>query len=111
MYPTAIVGILLVASATKYAVVPERRRFVFVVWMHVLTLLVGTLGFVTGFIKTTLAASDAAEPGNTVIQGIGESANNIGLALCLCVMAGIATAIGLSRTKKGNDASLIDPHT
>ena len=111
MYPTLVVGGLLVGAAVWYARRPERQRLLLVIWMQVLTMLVGTLGFVTGMIKTAVAAGDTPAPVDTLILGFGESLNNIGLALGLVIIAGIAGAIGLARSRRGagTDASLIDP--
>ena len=54
MYPTAIAGTVLVVTAAHYAWRPGRPSLV--IGLGVLTFLVSCLGFVTGVIKTTLAA-------------------------------------------------------
>ena len=111
MYPTLFIGILLVGAAARYARRPERHRLMLVIWMQVLTMLVGTFGFVSGMIKTAVSAGKTPSPVDTLIQGFGESLHNIGLGLGFVVLAGIAGAIGLARCKRGagNDGSLVDP--
>jgi hypothetical protein len=111
MYPTLIIGGLLVAAAARYAWQPERHRLTLIIWMQVLTMLVGTLGFVAGLIKTTISAGDTSAPGHVVLQGFGESLHNVGLALSLVVLSGIIGAVGLARRTRGarNDGSLVDP--
>lgn len=64
-------------------------------------MLVGTLGFVSGMIKTALSAGETASPGATVIQGFGESLHNVALALALVITAGIVVALGMVRRKRG----------
>jgi hypothetical protein len=114
MYPTLIIGSLLVGAAARYAWQPERQRLILIIWMQVLTMLVGTLGFVSGMIKTALSAGDTDAPGATVIRGFGESLNNVGLALGLVITAGIVVALGMARRKRsagtaGADGAPVDP--
>lgn len=119
MYPTLIIGLLLVGAAVRFAVRPERHRLTLIIWMQVLTMLVGILGFTAGLIRASLLVGRGTQPADSLIQGFGESLHNIGLALCLVVMAGIAGAIGLARRKRGAAAggsgsgsgsdSLVDP--
>lgn len=108
MYPTAIIGGVLVITAGRYALHPDRRRMPLLVCMQVLTLLSATLGFVTGVIKSTTAAGELANPTGPVIVGFGESLVNIGWGLVLMTVATIAIAIGLARTR-GTPATLVDP--
>jgi len=111
MYPTLIAGVLLVGAAARYAWQADRQRMILVIWMQVLTMLVGTLGFVAGMIKTAISAGDTASPGATVIQGFGESLHNVGLALCLVITASIVVALGMVRRKRGagTDGTPVDP--
>jgi len=115
MYPTLMVGALLVIMAARFAANPARGRLPVVLSLGVLTFIVGSLGFVTGAIKTMIAAGDLppGEVGKIVAIGLGESLNNIGLALCLLVLAGIGTVVGLSRRNCAGDnsASAVDPHS
>jgi hypothetical protein len=113
MYPTAIVGLVLVAAAVQCARQPDARRFRLVRHLSVLTFLVATLGFITGVIKSFIAAGSAEphELGGLVITGVGESLNNIGLGLVLLVIASIAASVGAYRAGSRSDgAELTDPH-
>ena len=111
MYPTLFIGVLLVAAAARFARHPERHNLTLVIWMQVLTMLVGTFGFVSGMIKAAMLAGETPAPNDTMIQGFGEALHNIGLALGLVVLAGVAGAIGLARRKRGagSSGSLVDP--
>jgi hypothetical protein len=112
MYPTAFVGFLLVIMAARFAANPARGRLSVVVALGVLTFVVGTLGFVTGTIKTMIAAGEMPETGKIVTIGVGESLHNVAFALCLVILGGIGTVIGLSRRASTSDrATVIDPHT
>lgn len=109
MYPTLIAGLVLVLTAWRFAFTPQRARLSLVKWLYALTALAGTLGFVTGAIKTFLAAGQLP-PGDavaTAMIGIGESANNLGLALSTMVLATIGVAIGHRKPAVGG--SLVDP--
>lgn len=111
MYPTLIVGVLLVGAAVGYAWRPERRRLPLIVWLQVLTMLVGTLGFVSGMIRAARLAGEAPAPNATILVGLSEALHNVGLALGLVVTAGIAGAVGLARARRAarSDAALVDP--
>ena len=117
MYPTLFVGIILVLAAGRFALSPgrARARLAPIVGLGFLVTLTSTLGFVTGIIKTTLAAgrlTDVNERGGAIVTGFGESLNNIGLGLCLLVIATIAVCVGLARgksAKSGGASELVDP--
>ena len=115
MYPTLFVGIVLVLAAGRFALGAGRARLAPIIGLGVLVTLTSTLGFVTGIIKTTLAAgqmSDLNERGGVIVTGFGESLNNIGLGLCLLVLATIGVCIGLARgksAKTGGASELVDP--
>jgi hypothetical protein len=94
MYPTLVSGLVLIGMAFGFAIAPDPRRRALVRALAMLTFLCGTLGFVTGMIKSCLACTSSFE---YVVRGFGESLNNIGLALCTLVIAGIGTAIGAAR--------------
>lgn len=109
MYPTAIAGFLVIICGWRFAANPDRARLHTAKWLYVLTSLVGTLGFVTGVMKTLMAAGQL--PPNdaigTAMIGIGESANNLGLALCTMIVATIGVAVGHARRPATSE--LVDP--
>lgn len=111
MYPTTIVGLVLLVAAIQYARQPDLRRRAIVGNLLGLTFIVGCLGFVTGVIKSFTSAGDAPrdELGTIVVVGVGESLVNIGLGLVLVILASIVTTIGSARASKGG-AELADPH-
>ena len=79
-------------------------------WLGALVGLTSTLGFVTGVIKTLLAAGQLPpnDAFGTVITGIGESANNLGLG-ALDLRAVDDRRRRRSRAAAGNGAQLVDP--
>lgn len=102
MYPTTIMGLILLLAAVLYAARPDRRRVLVVISLGVMTFLSGCLGFVTGAIKTLAVATSGQIPepvGTIVAAGLGESLHNIGLALVLLVLAAIPTTIGAHRSR------------
>lgn len=102
MYPTTVAGLALVAVAIRYALAPDARRRQFVRALATLTALTGALGFTAGCIKTFLTAGNLAptEAVPTVFVGVGESAHDLGLMLCMLVLAAICVAIGAFRTNQ-----------
>lgn len=113
MYPTALVGVVLIVVAALYAARPDARRMHVVRCLSVLTFFVSMLGFVTGVIKafTSIDESVGPELGNLVVMGVGESLHNIGLGLVSLVMAWTAVSIGAARNRASSrGAELTDPH-
>ena len=116
MFPTAIAGLVLVVAAVQYARSPDARRIHLVRCLSVLTALAGTLGFVTGSIKTLLGAGEGAgdprELAGWVVTGVGEALNCLGLALTCLVIAWIAASVGAYRAagRRTAGAELSDPH-
>jgi len=111
MYPTTIAGLVLIVTALRYAAAPDAARALVIRRLSILTLLTGTLGFIVGVMKTFLHASElpSSELGSVIVTGIGESMNNLALALCMLVVGAIAATIGAARrTPKGTD-ELIAP--
>jgi hypothetical protein len=110
MYPTAIAGFMLVICAWRFAASPDRARVQLAKWLYALTALAGALGFTAGLIKTLLSASQLPPNDSIgmVMAGIGESANNLGLALSMMVLATIGIAVGHARRPAKSE--LIDPH-
>ena len=95
MFPTQIFGVLMLVVAVRYAARPEPRVIPLVASLGVLTLLAGALGFVTGIV-TTMKAVAQVPAGDRYIAliGLGESANNLALALLLAVLSMLAVVLG-----------------
>ncbi len=98
MFPTAIFGLMLVAASIRYAMSPERRFVPIQVSLGVVTLASGGLGFVTGMIKSALAIEGAGPDRRWIwVLGMGESLNNVALALALLTVAALAASVGAAR--------------
>jgi hypothetical protein len=95
MYPTLISGLVLLGTAFAFAIAPDARRRAVVRALATLTMLVATLGFVSGVVKSFTAGGDYLP--SLVVRGFGESLVNIGFGLVLLVIAGIGVAIGTAR--------------
>ena len=109
MYPTVFAGLVLVASAVSFARQPDARKAALVRHLSMLTFLIGSLGTITGTIKSFTSMEDTT-PINYAVIGFGESLNCVGLAVVCMVLAGIIATIGRAKaTAKGAD--LTDPHS
>lgn len=98
MYPTSIFGLLLIAASIRYAMSPERRFVPLQVSLGIMTLTSGGLGFVTGMIKSALAIYGAPADMRWIwVVGMGESLNNVALALALLTIGAIAASVGALR--------------
>jgi hypothetical protein len=101
MIPTMIVGLLLVASAVRYAMSPERRYVPLQISLGILTLACGGLGFVTGMMRSFSAVGAVPADERWIwMIGTSESLNNIALALALVSIGAIATSVGALRVAR-----------
>jgi hypothetical protein len=106
MYPTTFMGLVLLAAAVRYARSPDRRKLFLVRHLNVLVALSGTLGFITGVIKTfTNMPSDQLY---IAFIGVGESLNNVALAIAILIVARIITSFGAGRDAS-SASELVDP--
>ena len=98
MYPTTVFGLLLLAATLRYAVSPAARLVPLQISLGILTMASGGLGFVTGLIKS-VSAIDGVGPDQRWIWllGMGESLNNVALALVLVTMGSLAASVGALR--------------
>jgi hypothetical protein len=99
MYPTLVAGLVLVGVAVWHAVKPDRGRVGVLVGLGIMTIVAGTLGFVTGVIATMSHVKDAADRGVALV-GLGESLHNVALALALIMLATIAGTVGAFRLRR-----------
>lgn len=99
MFPILILGILLIIAAGRYAMAPDARQLLVVRSLGKVTLAFGVLGSVLGMIHCLGAMGQV--PADKVITitllGLGESINNLALALALGVIAGLVTTVGALR--------------
>ncbi len=99
MFPILILGILLIIAAGRYAMQPEARQLLVVRSLGKVTLGFGVLGSVLGMIHCLGAMGQV--PTDKVVMitllGLGESINNLALALVLGVIAGLVTTVGALR--------------
>ena len=110
MWPTLLFGLVLVAAALRYAIRPEPIWHRRIKALGVVTLGSGCLGFVTGAIATArfvgrALSSPTPSPidlNHAGLLGLGESANNLSLALVFVVCAALAATIGTFRAPGGS---------
>jgi hypothetical protein len=95
---TAAFGLMLVLSALVYAVRPERRFVPLQLSLGVLTLASGGLGLAQGMVKSLMATPvDDATLRWLWLVGLGESLNNVTLALGLILVAALSASVGTLR--------------
>lgn len=101
MIPTSLFGLLLLAAAIRYAMSPEARYVPLQLSLGIMTLAAGGLGFTTGLIKS-VSVLGKVEPDQRWIWllGMGESLNNIALALALVTLSAIAASVGAYRLSR-----------
>ncbi|HXI58826.1 MAG TPA: hypothetical protein VNO55_22320 [Polyangia bacterium] len=98
MYPTLAFGMLMIGVSLAYAFKPERRFIPLQISLGIMTLVAGSLGFVTGLIKSLGAIHQVPEGRRFIwLIGLGESLNNVALALTLVVLAALAVSVGALR--------------
>ena len=98
MYPTLVFGLPLLLAAMKYAITPQRRFVPLLIALGFLSFSSGALGFVSGLITTFEAISRDRVPDWPPVKiafvGMGESLNNLGLALFFITLASILASVG-----------------
>ena len=116
-YPTAFLGLLLLAIAIRYAVKPDQRWIPLQVALGITTLATGFASFVTGAIVTLNAVGMEASGGLDNVGetasragligaiGVGESLNNLAIAFGLVALAALATTVGVARRTRESLAS------
>ena len=82
MYATLVFGLALLAVAVRYALRPAGRFIPLLASLGITTLASGTLGFVSGVIKTTHALPELAERADVVVWLGLVSRSTISRSLC-----------------------------
>lgn len=107
MYPTLVFGVLMIGAAIPYALKPDRRFVPLQVSLGIMTLVVGSLGFVTGLIKSLGAIHQVPESDRFIwLIGLGESLNNVALALMLVALAATVISVGALRGAVGRSRAV-----
>lgn len=105
MIPTTLFGLVMVGVALAYATRPQAKLVPLMITSGVLTLVGGSLGFVTGLIKSLEAIGGVdAERRFIWLIGLAESLNNLGAALTFVLLAMIAASIGAFRIARSAEA-------
>ena len=108
MWPTLVFGLAMTGVGICYALRPSGRFVPLMVTLGVITFAAGTLGFVTGMMKSLTAAADFLPRDQAALlamKGTAESLCNVALALGLVVLSTVAAAIGAWRLAAGADAT------
>ena len=102
MYPTSIIGFLLVASAVLLVLRPERRFAALVIVLGVATLGSGVLGTTVGIVNTLhyLTRAPVAEPLKIFALACAEALNVTVLALMLCVLTSLLASVAALRAAR-----------
>ncbi len=103
MFPTLVFGLVLLAASVRYALRPDARKHPLLWSLGLLTVLAGTLGFVSGLIITSIHVTKP-ELFPIALIGFGESAHNLALALMLCSLAAICVSVGAFRAEHAKPA-------
>jgi hypothetical protein len=102
MYPILVLGILLLAGAFRYLKQPDGQKLPLLCILGILTLVMGGFGTVLGVIHT-LTALHSVPPDLVIriaLQGLGESLNDLSLALMMIIAAGVLASVGALRAEE-----------
>jgi uncharacterized membrane protein YesL len=100
MFPTLLVGLCTLWASIQYARRNESKQLSLLALLSLLTLAMGGLGFITGFMKTLEYASEHPDALKLAFAGTFESLHNIALALSFISLSGIVAAIGSWRANR-----------
>lgn len=101
MWPTMLFGTLALALSLRHAIAPKQELLPLIVGVAGATLFGGALGFTTGIINTVkyLGELPAEREPIVFLYGLGESMNNLALALLLVTMVSLAAGVGSFRAR------------
>jgi hypothetical protein len=86
--------------SARYARKQESTQLPLLGFLALVTMTMGGLGFVTGFMKTLEFAASEPNRGELIASGTFESLHNIALALSFIVLSGIVAAVGAWRSNR-----------
>jgi biopolymer transport protein ExbB/TolQ len=109
MYPTAVIVVVLVAAAMRFAMRPDARREPLLRQLSLLSFVIGALGTITGCIKA-FTSMEETTPVTHALIGLGEALNCTAFGVCGVVLGGIFIAVGRARLASKPAADLVDPH-
>lgn len=105
MYPTALFGFLLVASAVALILRPGRKYLLVAGALTVATIASGLLGTATGLINTLRFAAANPDDAGAIPIGCAESLNCTVLALILTTLASLFAIIAAMRAARSATAA------
>lgn len=107
MFPTLAFGLLLLGASVRYAARPDSRQVPLLVSLGLLTGCAGALGFVSGIIASFHAVAQVAAGERWIaLVGVGESANNLVLALLLATLSMLAVVVGAWRLARSSTVAV-----
>lgn len=99
MYPTALFGFALIATAVLYALRPQAKTARLALVLGLVTFAAGLLGAFVGICNTFHYIPEVAHQNQLEILALGceESLHDVVLALMLVVLGGLIGSIGTQR--------------
>jgi hypothetical protein len=101
MWPTLFFGAIALALAVRHAVAPKKELLPLIIGIGSATIFSGWLGMTVGVMTTIRYVRGAPPPDQSVITmiGVGESLQNVALALVLAILIALATGLGSWRAR------------
>ncbi len=101
MYPTSIIGFLLIAASVLYATRPERRIGRLALVLGLVTFASGLLGAFVGICNSAHFIPQVPHANQVEVLALGceESLHDVVLALLLVTLGGLIACVGAARQK------------